>query len=61
MDTMNRKVKIFATFQDLAALEVELNQWFSENPGIRILNMLQSEANTPQGWNLIITVFYETR
>jgi hypothetical protein len=60
MDLMVRKIKIFACFQDVSALEVEINDWLSENPSIRIIQMLQSELNTQQGWHLIITVFYET-
>ena len=59
MDRMMRKVKIFSTFQDISAIEVEINDWLSENANIRIIQMLQSELGTPQKWNLIITVFYE--
>jgi hypothetical protein len=61
MNRVMRKIKIFSTFQDISALEVEINDWLSENSNIRIIQMLQSEINTPQGWNLIITVFFETR
>jgi len=55
-----RKIKIFSTFQDVSLLEVEINDWLSKNTNIRIIQMLQSELGTPQGWNLIITIFYET-
>ena len=55
-----RKIKIFSTFQDVSALEVEINDWMSQNANIRIIQMLQSELGTQQGWNLIITIFYET-
>jgi hypothetical protein len=54
-----RKIKIFSTFQEISVLEVEINDWLSENANIRVIQMLQSEISTPQGWNLIITVFYE--
>jgi hypothetical protein len=59
MHRMLRKVKIFSSLQDVAALEVEINDWLSENPNVRIIDMLQTQSTTPQGWNLIITVFYE--
>jgi hypothetical protein len=55
-----RKMKIFSTFQDVAAIEVEINDWLAENANIRIIQVLQSEQSTPPGWNLIITIFYET-
>ncbi|MGD8262120.1 MAG: hypothetical protein PVJ22_07155 [Desulfobacterales bacterium] len=57
---MVRKVKIFATLQDVAALEVEINDWLSDSQNVRVIQMMQSETSTPQGWNLIITIFYET-
>jgi hypothetical protein len=60
MDRVMRKIKIFSTFQDVSALEVEINDWLSKNANIRIIQMLQSEQSTPQGWNLIITIFFET-
>jgi hypothetical protein len=56
---MTRKIKIFTSFQDVSALEVEINDWLSQNPNVRIIQMLQSDVDTPQGWSLIITVFYE--
>jgi len=57
---VSRKIKIFLSFQDVAALEVEINDWLSENPNVRIIQLLQSTQNTPKGWNLVITTFYET-
>jgi hypothetical protein len=60
MDSVVRKVKIFATLQDVAALEVEINDWLSDSQNVRVIQMMQSETSTPQGWNLIITIFYET-
>jgi hypothetical protein len=59
-DSVMRKMKIFSTFQDVAAIEVEINDWLAENANIRIIQVLQSEQSTPPGWNLIITIFYET-
>jgi hypothetical protein len=56
---VTRKIKIFTTYQDVAALEVEINEWLVENPNIRVIQLLQSEVGTPQGWNLIISFFYE--
>jgi hypothetical protein len=60
MDPMRRKIKIFVSFQDAAALEVEINDWLSQNPNIRIIQMLQTTHNTPKGWHLVITLLYET-
>ena len=57
---MSRKIRIFISFQDASALEVEINDWLSENPNVRILQLLQTTQNTPKGWNLVITIFYET-
>jgi hypothetical protein len=59
MDLMMKKIKIFTTFQDVSALQVEINGWLTQNPDIRIFQTLQSETSTPQGWNLIITFLYE--
>jgi hypothetical protein len=60
MDSVVRKVKIFAALQDVAALEVEINDWLADSQNVRVIQMMQSETSTPQGWNLIITIFYET-
>lgn len=60
MDHMRPKIKIFVSFQDAAALEVEVNEWLSENPNIRIIQMLQTNHDTTKGWNLVVTLFYET-
>ena len=57
---MTRKLKIFTTFQDVSALELEMNDWLSKNTNIRIIQVLQSEVGAPQGWILIITILYET-
>jgi hypothetical protein len=57
---MERKIKIFKDLQDISALEVEINNWLSENPKVRIIHMLQTDSTTPQGKHLIITFFYET-
>jgi hypothetical protein len=37
---MVRKIKIFSTFQDIAGLEVEINNWLSENPNIQVVQTL---------------------
>jgi hypothetical protein len=55
-----RKIKIFSAYQDVPALEGTINDWLSENPKVRIIQILQTESNRPQGWNLIITILYET-
>jgi hypothetical protein len=60
MARVTRKIKIFSTFQDVATSEVEINEWLAENPNIRVIQLLQSEIGTPQGWNLIISILYET-
>ena len=57
---MLRKIKIFISFQDASALEVEVNDWLAGNPNVRIIQMLQTTQDTPKGWNLVLTVFYET-
>ena len=57
---MERKIKIFVSFQDISAIAVEVNDWLSENPNVRIIQMLQNSHNTPEGWNLVITIFYES-
>lgn len=57
---MRRKIKIFISFQDTAAFEGEINDWLSQNPNIRIIQMLQTIQNSPKGWNLVITLLYET-
>jgi hypothetical protein len=58
---MVRKIKIFSVYQDISALELEINDWLAQNPNTRIIEMLQTQSNTTQGWNLIITVLYESR
>lgn len=60
IDRVIRKIKIFSTFQDVPVLEAQINDWLAENPKVRIIQMLQTESNRPQGWNLIITILYET-
>lgn len=50
---------IVKTAQDTAAFEMEINDWLSQNPNIRIIQMLQTTQNAPKGWNLIITLLYE--
>jgi hypothetical protein len=60
MEDVRRKIKIFISFQDTAAFEVEINDWLSQNPNIRIIQILQTTQNSPKGWNLIITLLYET-
>jgi hypothetical protein len=55
-----RKIKIFSTFQNAAALEHRINEWLAENPKVRIIHMLQTESNRPERWNLSITLLYET-
>jgi len=57
---VRRKIKIFISFQDASVLEVEINDWLLENPNVRIIQMLQTTQNTPKGWNLVITILYET-
>jgi hypothetical protein len=57
---MVRKIKIFSTLQDVATMEVEINDWLTANQNVRVMQMMQTETHTPQGWNLIITIFYET-
>ena len=47
MDRVTRKIKIFSTFQDVATLEVEINEWLVENPNIRVIQLLQYERNQP--------------
>jgi len=55
-----RKIKIFSTLQHAAVLEEQINAWLAENPKVRIIHMLQTESNRPEGWNLSITLLYET-
>lgn len=50
---------IVKTAQDTAAFEMEINDWLSQNPNIRIIQMLQTTQNAPKGWNLKITLLYE--
>jgi hypothetical protein len=57
---MVRKIKIFSVYQDIAALELEINDWLAQNPNIRIIDFVQTQTNTSQGWNLIITILYES-
>jgi len=57
---MVRKIKIFSVYQEISALELEINDWLAQNPNIRIIEMLQTQTNTPQGWSLIISVLYES-
>ena len=57
---MERKIKIFVSFQDISAIAVEVNDWLSENPNVHIIQMLQTSHTTPKGWNLVITIFYES-
>jgi hypothetical protein len=60
MNRMEQKIKIFTALQDISALEVEVNNWLSENPNVRIIHMLQTESTVPQERLPIITILYET-
>jgi hypothetical protein len=58
---MKRHVKIFSAYHDVAAIEQDINRWLSQHPEVRIITVTQSQTNVaPQGWNLIISVFFET-
>jgi hypothetical protein len=57
---MKRKVKIFSAYHDIAAIEQDINNWLSQHPEVRIIDVTQSQTNAAQGWNLIISVFFET-
>jgi len=58
---MAKKIKIFAAYQDVAAIEQDINDWLSQNPNILIVSVTQSETNVPpQGWKLVISILYET-
>jgi hypothetical protein len=57
---MKRQVKIFSAYHDIAAIEQDINRWLSQHPEVRIITVTQSQTNVaPQGWNLIISVFFE--
>jgi hypothetical protein len=60
MNRMERKIKIFTALQDISALEVEVNNWLSENQNVRIIHILQTESTAPQERLPLITFLYET-
>ena len=58
---MTKKIKIFSAYQDIAAIEADINNWLSKNPDIRIVDVVQSQTVVPpQRWNLVISMLYET-
>lgn len=57
---MPKKIKIFNSYQDVAAIEMDINDWLSKNPDAIILHVTQSETNTSQGWILVISILYES-
>lgn len=58
---MTKKIKIFSAYQDIAAIEADINEWLASNPDLRIIDVVQSQTYVPpQRWNLVISVLYET-
>lgn len=52
------KVKIFKHW-DYDAQEVEMNNWFAENPNIKIIKITQSSIFSTSTMYTLISVFYK--
>ena len=43
----------------ISNLSRKINDWLKQNPGIEIVNILQSESQGAENaWNLTVTIFY---
>ena len=53
------RVKIFKSIQqDISIMEDEINQWLSDNSGIQVIQLTQSEIGSKQGRDIVISIFY---
>ena len=53
------KIKIFKSIQqDMTIMEEEINQWLSDNPGIQIIQLTQSEIGSKRVRDIVISIFY---
>jgi hypothetical protein len=54
------KAKVF-TVTHSNEMEISVNRWLEENPGVEIEHVRQSESMNADSWSMTLTIFYSER
>jgi hypothetical protein len=54
------KAKVF-TVTHSNEMEISVNEWLQENPGVEIQHVRQSESMNQESWSMTLTIFYSER